>query len=82
MLSELLNGSKAIGLKQSQRAVCDGLALGAWVALDAEDHVTRPFLALCEQHAVPVHTVATMQELGAACGIDVGAAVAVALRNE
>ena len=32
MLSELLNGPRAIGLKQSQRAVKEGKALGAWVA--------------------------------------------------
>ena len=76
MLSELLNGPRAIGLKQSQRAVKEG----AWVAEDAEPHVIRPFLALCQQHGVPVHPVASMGELGAACGIDVGAAVAVSLQ--
>ena len=48
MLSELLNGPRAIGLKQSQRAVKEGKALGAWVAEDAEPHVIRPFLALCQ----------------------------------
>ena len=53
MLSELLNGPRAIGLKQSQRAVKEGKALGAWVAEDAEPHVIRPFLALCQQHGVP-----------------------------
>ena len=80
MLSELLNGPRAIGLKQSQRAVKEGKALGAWVAEDAEPHVIRPFLALCQQNGVPVHPVASMGELGAACGIDVGAAVAVSLQ--
>lgn len=79
MLSELLQGPSAIGLKQSQRAVCDGKATGAWVAQDAEEQVTKPFIALCQQHGVPVYPVPTMKELGAACGIDVGAAVAVAL---
>ena len=53
MLSVLQQGPRAVGVKQSQRAVSAGKAKLAFVAKDAEDHVTRPFIALCQQQSVP-----------------------------
>ncbi|WP_458863690.1 ribosomal L7Ae/L30e/S12e/Gadd45 family protein [Acidaminobacterium chupaoyuni] len=82
MLSELLEGPKSIGLKQSQRAVMEETAHCAYVAQDAESHVTEPFMALCREHDVTVYTVSTMKQLGEACGIDVGAAVVVLLKQQ
>ena len=52
----------------------------AFVAKDAEERVTADFCALCARHGVEITRVDTMRELGAACGIEVGAAVAVLLR--
>lgn len=82
MLSVLQQGPRAVGVKQSQRAVSAGKAKLAFVARDAEDHVTRPFIALCQQQSVSVESVPTMAQLGAVCGIHVGCAVAVALLEE
>ena len=82
MLSVLQQGPRAVGVKQSQRAVSAGKAKRAFVAQDAEDHVTRPFIALCQQQSVPVEPVPTMALLGTACGIHVGCAVAVSLLEE
>ena len=71
-----LNGS-IIGLKESTRAVKAGKAKTAYVAEDADAHVRLPFIDACREHGVPIRFVPTCRELGAACGIEVGAAVAV-----
>ena len=80
MLHELNTNAKVTGLKQSQRAVIEDKARHAFVAQDAEERVTADFCALCAQHGVEITKVDTMRELGAACGIEVGAAVAVLLK--
>lgn len=80
MLQELNTHAKVTGLKQSQRAVMEDKALHAFVAKDAEKRVTVAFCELCAQHGVEITEVETMRELGAACGIEVGAAVAVLLK--
>lgn len=82
MLSELLDGPKAIGLKQSQRAIEEKRVSCAYVAQDAELRVTEPFMELCRKHDITVYLVSTMKELGDACLIDVGAAVVTKLLQE
>ena len=71
-----LDGS-ITGLKESTRAVKAGLAKMAYVAEDADSHVRLPFVDACRDNGVPITYVPTCKELGTACGIDVGAAVAV-----
>ena len=66
-----------IGLKQSVKAVKGGNAAKAFVAEDADFHVREPFLTICREYGVPVEYYKTCKELGSACKIDVGAAVAV-----
>lgn len=81
-LADIKNGQPVVvGVKQSQKAIARGLAKGALIAEDADLHVTGPVQALCQARQVPVETVPTMQELGRACGIHVGAAVAAVLKN-
>ena len=80
MLSELRTAHKVIGVKQSKKAVRDGTAAAVYVALDAEKRIIGPIYELCREMNVPVEEVATMAELGDACSIDVGAAVAAVLR--
>ena len=74
-----LDGS-ITGLKESTRAVKQGIVKMAFVAQDADSHVRLPFVQICEENGVPITYVNTSKELGSACGIDVGAAVAV-LKN-
>lgn len=78
--SSLNTNAKVTGLKQSQRAVTEDRARHAFIANDAEKRVTSAFRALCAAHGVEITEVETMRELGAACGIEVGAAVAVLLK--
>lgn len=75
-----LSGS-IIGLKQSEKIVKSGRAKLAYVARDADAHVREPFINTCEQFGVPITFVPTCRELGDACGIDVGAAVAVLTKD-
>ena len=64
MLTELKQGSKVVGVKQTKRAVNDGKA---------------PVEALCAEKQIPVERVPQMKELGSACGIAVPSAVAALL---
>ena len=70
---------KTVGLKQTQRALEKGLVRRVYVAKDAEAHVLRPILTWCSSHNVVSIEVPTMKELGKACGIEVGTAVAAIL---
>jgi len=80
LLQELRAGKKVTGAKQSRRAIRDGLVLRVYLARDADPNLTGPLRALCQEMGVPVAEVPTMQELGQAAGIQVGAAVAALLR--
>ena len=76
MLTELSTASKVVGVKQVRRAVESGRAMKVFLAQDAEGRVTAPIAALCEEKGVPAETGGSMTDLGKACGISVGAAVA------
>ena len=80
MLDALKNGGKAVGVKQSKKAVQSGQAVHVFIAEDADPFVTDPIAALCEKCSVPVSYVPEMAALGNACGIKVGAAVAALLK--
>lgn len=81
MLSLLKTGRRVAGVKQSSKAVREGLAKCAFIAENADSSLTKPFLELCSKFGTEVVMVPSTQELGRACGIDVGAAVAVLLRD-
>ncbi len=68
-----------IGIKQSTEAVTTGQVAKAYVAQDAAPHVREPFESLCREKLVPITYFDTKQQLGRACGIDVGATCAVVL---
>lgn len=77
MLERLRTAPKVVGIKQSTRVVKDGNALVAYIAEDADRHVTQQLENLCIEKSIEVIKVNSMKELGEACGIDVGAASAV-----
>ena len=81
-LADVKNGSPVVvGVKQSQKAIARDQAAGVLIAQDADAHVTGPVRDLCEAKGITVETVPTMQELGKACGIHVGASVAAVLNT-
>ena len=77
MLDELKTAKKIVGYKQSIKAVEAGIVKKAFVAKDADAKVTDQFEYFCKEHAVSIEYVESMKDLGKACGIDVGASVAV-----
>lgn len=79
MFAQLAQAAKVVGVKQSQKAIKEGRAVGVFLADDAEQRVVRPIADLCRQMNVPLTEVPTMAELGDAAGIDVGAAVVTIL---
>ena len=80
MLTELSAKNKIVGIKQLRKALRDGSAQKVFVAMDADPKLVQPICVSCREGGVPVEEVPTMAELGRACGIEVGAAVAALLR--
>ncbi len=80
MLTELTSASKVVGAKQVKRAVESDRAVKVFLVADADPRVTEPIAALCAGKGVETDSRATMRELGTACGIAVGAAVAALVK--
>ena len=81
LLKELQSGKKVSGVKQSRRAVRNGLARAVFLARDADPALTAPLRTLCQDNGVPVFEGCSKRELGLASGIQVGAAVAALLKD-
>ena len=67
-------------LQQVRRALRDGRAARLFMAMDADPRLLQPLVQEAVRQQVPVEQVPTMKQLGTACGIAVGSAVAVLLR--
>ena len=67
---------RAVGARETLKHLSQGDALRVYIALDADDHVTGPVRLSALACGVEVVEVESMQILGRACGIDVGAAAA------
>lgn len=80
-MESLLNMQKAVGSKQVKKAILKGMAVKVYIAEDAEQHVTKPLVELCNENNVQIEFVESMETLGKASGIAVGSA-AVALLTE
>ena len=81
MLLELQTKSKVIGVKQSAKAVRADQARCVYLAEDADPALLAPIEDQCCEKESPLIRVESMALLGQACGIDVGAAVAVVLKD-
>ncbi len=71
-----------IGMKQTLKAVEQGMVKEVFIAKDADPRVTGKITTLCKQKNVPFEYVDSMRQLGKACGIEVGAATAAIMINE
>ena len=76
MLTQLEHAGKVVGVKQTRRALNDGRAKTVFLAQDADPALTEPLAELAEGKGIPVCWTERMRDLGKACGIAVGAAVA------
>jgi len=71
-----------IGMKQTLKAVEQGMVKEVFIAKDADPRITGKLVALCDENKIPVEFVESMKQLGKACGIEVGAATAAIMINE
>ena len=72
-----LTGKKVVvGSKQLKKALRSGRAEYVFLAENADPAITEPIVELCESGNIQIHWVASMADLGRACGIEVGAAAA------
>ena len=78
-LSDLSKKRIVVGTKQLRKALQKNLARCVFLAENADPIITEPIAAECEKRAIPITWVATMADLGRACGIEVGAAAAAAV---
>lgn len=72
---------RAIGSKQTIKALGRGVAMIVYVARDADEHIIRPLVDLCKAKNVELVWVDTMLALGKACGIEVGSAAAAVIEE-
>ena len=78
-LIEMTNLKMVVGSKQLRKALESGRAKFVYLAQNADPAITEPLAERCELNHVSYAWVRTMQELGSACGIEVGAAAAAAV---
>ena len=81
MLAKLTHRKVVVGSKQLRKALDRGTARFVVLARNADPAITEPIEAICRQNDVPVTWVPSKQELGKACGIEVGAAAAAAVES-
>ena len=79
-LDTLKTANKAVGVKQATKAIERDQAIMVFLANDAETRVVLPLRELCAQKHILVEDVPTMNELGKACGIAVGAAAVAVMK--
>ncbi len=68
--------NKVVGTKQVLRGLKAGTIRRVYVANDSDTFLFQRVLGAAEAAQVPVVRIATMKELGQACGVDVSAAAA------
>ena len=78
-LAELAAGKLVVGVKQLRKALNSGRAKYVFLAENADPAIIAPLEELCQKNHVSYAWVRSMQDLGRACGIEVGAAAAAAI---
>lgn len=73
-LESLKTAKKIIGTKQTMKAIARGEVQLVFLAKDSDERILVPLLELCKEHNVPVDQENSMEALGKACRIKVGAA--------
>ena len=78
-LPDLSRQKLAVGAKQLKKAVRAGTVRCVYLAENADPALTQPLAELCADNQIQITWVSTMETLGSACGIEVGAAAAAVL---
>ena len=78
-LPDLSRQKLAVGAKQLRKAVRAGTVRCVYLAENADPALTQPLAERCADNQIQITWVASMETLGSACGIEVGAAAAAVL---
>lgn len=81
MPDRLAKSLRVVGAKQTLKAIQAAQVEQVYLARDADEHVTGPIRKECESRGINIVEVETMAELGRACSIEVGAAVASVIKS-
>ncbi|NMA62333.1 MAG: 50S ribosomal protein L7ae-like protein [Firmicutes bacterium] len=81
MPHRLANMPAVVGAKQTLKAIHASQVEVVFLARDADEHVTGPIRRECETRGINIVEVESMAELGKACSIEVGAAVASVMKT-
>ena len=81
-MQDLEGPYKLIGTKQVLRAVNEGKLKKAYIAKDSDADIREKLIAACNKQGIPYEEILSMLDLGRACGIEVGAAVAGVLKTD
>ena len=76
-----IEGKKVIGVKQTTKAIKNGEGKVIYIAKNADTNIIESMDKLSKEHSIDIIYVETMKELGRLCGIDVGAAAALVLKE-
>lgn len=79
-LPDLSRQRIAVGAKQLKKAVRAGTVRCVYLAENADPALTQPLAEICADNQIQITWVSTMETLGSACGIEVGAAAAAVLK--
>ena len=79
-LPDLSRLRTVVGAKQLKKAVRAGTVRCVYLAENADPALTQPLAELCADNQIQITWVSTMETLGSACGIEVGAAAAAVLK--
>ena len=78
-LPEMQKNKVVVGAKQLRKSLQSGKATFVYLAKNADPAITLPIEEQCKVNRISYAWVGSMQDLGRACGIEVGAAAAAAV---
>jgi len=81
VLENLKDSKKAVGIKQTLKAVDRGNAEVVFIARDADEKLVDELKRACLKNSVEIIYADSMHQLGKACNIEVGAAAAAILKT-
>ncbi|OFI06899.1 ribosome-associated protein L7Ae-like protein [Clostridium acetireducens DSM 10703] len=76
-----LTGKKVIGLKQTLKFMKNRKGIKIYIAKDADENLINRLEEVARDNSVDIEYVETMKKLGKLCGINVGAATALILKE-
>ena len=80
LYAQITEEKTIVGAKQIRKSVISGTALRVYLAENADPAITEPIEALCRSNQIECIWVRSKVDLGRACGIEVAASAAAAIK--